>query len=180
MDISETLAPKSDQLDAVELLSGPRTFTIERVSRNNDEQPVNVYLAGFPRPWRPGKSMRRVMAKLWSVDASTWVGKSLILYCDERVMFGSEAVGGTRIAAMSDIGEKPRSVPLLVSRGKSAVFVVQPMSRVDALRAEWQGADPERRKAIEAEVNALTPSTPAAAEPTEPDISVNDPALDAS
>ena len=28
MDITDTLAPNSDQLDAVDLLGGPRTFTI--------------------------------------------------------------------------------------------------------------------------------------------------------
>ena len=53
MDISDTLDPKSDQLDAVELVGGPRIFTIEGVSRGSDEQPVNLKLEGFPRVWRP-------------------------------------------------------------------------------------------------------------------------------
>jgi hypothetical protein len=42
------------------------------------------------------------------------------------VVFGGLAVGGTRIAALSHI-DKPKKVPLLVSRGKSAIFVVQPL-----------------------------------------------------
>jgi hypothetical protein len=130
MDISDTLAPNSDQLDAVDLLGGPQTFTIAKVSKGNDEQPVNIQLAEFPRVWRPGKSMRRVLAALWTADASTWTGRRVTLYCDEKVRFGSDVVGGTRIAAMSDIGDKPRSVPLLVSRGKSATFVVQPLADV--------------------------------------------------
>ena len=54
MDISDTLAPNSDQLDAVDLIGGPRTFTITKVSKGNAEQPVNVHLAEFPRVWRPG------------------------------------------------------------------------------------------------------------------------------
>jgi hypothetical protein len=33
MDITETLAPTSDQLDAIELVAGPRTFTVESVVR---------------------------------------------------------------------------------------------------------------------------------------------------
>ena len=71
MDITETLAPTSDQLDAVDLLGGPRTFTIAGVKAGNEEQPVQVTLAEFPRVWRPGKSMRRVLAAAWGTDAKT-------------------------------------------------------------------------------------------------------------
>ena len=165
MDISDTLAPNSDQLDAVDLLGGDRTFTVERVSRGNAEQPVQVHLAEFPRVWRPGKSMRRVLAYCWGKDASKWAGRRVTLYCDTAVMFGGEAVGGTRIRAMSHIDGR-KSVPLIIKRGKSASFAVDPLpdatpidpnaAKVAALRAEWKTADPERRKVIEAEVNALT------------------------
>lgn len=161
MDISDTLAPDSDQLDAVDLLGKPRTFTIEKVSKGSAEQPVNIHLVEFPRVWRPGKSMRRVLAACWGTDASVYVGRRVTLYCDETVRFGSEVVGGTRISHLSHI-DKPKSVPLMVSRGKSATFRVQPLAneptdaeKVASLRAEWQEADPERRKAIEAEVKAL-------------------------
>jgi hypothetical protein len=163
MDISDTLAPKSDQLDAVDLLSGPQTFTVERVSRGNAEQPVQVHLAEFPRVWRPGKSMRRVLAACWGSDASTWTGRRLELYCDREVIFGGEKVGGTRISRMSHI-DGPKSVPLIIKKGKSGAYKVEPLpaaatpkpaSRADELRAEWKSADPERRAAIEAEVKAL-------------------------
>jgi len=167
MNIEETLAPNSDQLDAIDLVSGPKTFTITDVSKGNAEQPVNVHLAEFPRVWRPSKSMRRVLAACWGTESSVWVGRRVTLYCDPEVMFGKEKVGGTRISHLSHL-DKPRSIPLLVSRGKSATFRVQPLpdaptpdptaEKVAALRNEWQGADPERRKEIEAEVAALTPS----------------------
>ena len=62
MDITATLAPKSDQLDAIDLVGGPRIFTVTDVTAGNPEQPVNVHLAEFDRVWRPGKSMRRVLA----------------------------------------------------------------------------------------------------------------------
>lgn len=127
MDISDTLAPNSDQLDAIDLVAGARTFTIERVSRGNDEQPVQIHLADFPRPWRPGKSMRRVLVACWGADAATYAGRRVTLYCDNDVVFGGQAVGGTRIAALSHI-DKPKKVPLLVSRGKSAIFVVKPLA----------------------------------------------------
>lgn len=141
MDISSTLEPNSDQLDAVELLGGPRIFTIERVSRGNEEQPVNVHLLGFPRPWRPGVSMRRVLASCWGVDASAWVGRRVELYCDPNVRFGSEAVGGTRIAKLSHIA-KEQKIPLLVSRGKSATFIVLPLANAAPASSSQAAAEP--------------------------------------
>lgn len=165
MDISDTLAPKSDQLDAIDLLNNPRTFTISDVSKGNAEQPVNVHLAEFPRVWRPGKSMRRVLAACWGTDASKWVGRRVTLYCDETVTFGNDVTGGTRISHLSNI-EGRKKIPLLIKRGKSATFVVEPLPdaptpapvdpRIEALRAEWQTADEARRAEITAEVAALS------------------------
>jgi hypothetical protein len=127
LDLTESIAPKSDQLDAVDLISGPRTFTIERVTKGNAEQPFNFHLAEFPRVWRPGKSMRRVIVAAWGPDATKYAGQRVTLYCDPSVQFGGEAVGGTRISHMSGI-DKPLKVPLLVKRGKSATFTVQPLT----------------------------------------------------
>lgn len=127
MDLTDTLAPNSDQLDAVDLLAGPRTFTIARVSAGNAEQPVNIHLAEFDRPWRPGKSMRRVLVACWGADASAYVGRRVTLFCDPDVKFGGEAVGGTRISALSHL-DKPRTIPLLVTRGRSAPYKVLPLS----------------------------------------------------
>ena len=168
-DITDTLAPKSDQLDAVDLLGGPRTFTIAEVTRGNDEQPVQIRLAEFPRVWRPGKSMRRVLAAAWGPKAETWTGRRVTLYCDPAVKFGGEAVGGTRISHLSHI-DGPKKVPLLVTKGRSAVFTVQPLkdappppaamsledvaatTDTDTLRTAWQGSPPDVRAAIEARV----------------------------
>lgn len=187
MDISHTLAPDSDQLDAIDLVGGARTFTIERVSEGSSEQPVQVHLAEFPRPWRPGKSMRRVLAAAWGTNTKTWIGKRVRLYCDPDVKFGGEAVGGTRISHMSDLpGGKALRVPLLAGRGKSQVWTVQPLTDapapktaqttgpdidaiddVETLRAVWQSADAATRKRIEARVAALQ-QQPADAQPAEP------------
>lgn len=156
-DISDTLAPNSDQLDAVDLLGGPRIFTVTKVSKGNAEQPVEVTLAEFPRVWRPGKSMRRVLAACWGKEASAWTGRRVELYCDPDVMFGKEKVGGTRISRMSHI-DGPRSVPIIKGRGKGGTWDVKPLpdlSPVDQLRAEWHTATPERKAEIEAEVARL-------------------------
>ena len=139
MDISDSLAPNSDQLDAVDLLGGPMTFTVTKVTKGTDEQPVNVHLAEFDRPWRPGKSMRRVLAACWGTDASQWVGRRVRLYCDPEVMFGRDKVGGTRISRLSHI-DKTQRVPLLVSRGKSATYTVEPLTETPT-RDWWAEAD---------------------------------------
>ncbi|WP_208719972.1 hypothetical protein [Amycolatopsis circi] len=173
MDLTDSIAPTSDQLDAVDLLGGPRTFTIEKVSKGNAEQPVNIKLTEFPRLWRPGKSMRRVLVACWGPDASTYVGRRVTLYCDPEVRFGGQAVGGTRISHLSGL-DKPRQVPLLVTRGKSAIFVVQPLvesteDRVAEFKREWKTATPERRKVIEREVGALTnPGSAGGVDPADP------------
>jgi len=170
MDITDTLAPKSDQLDAVDLShSGPRTFTITDVSKGAPDQPVNVHLAEFPRVWRPGKSMRRVLASCWGTDASAYVGRRVTLFCDPTVKFGGEAVGGIRVSHMSHI-DKPTKVPLIVTRGKSAMYTVQPL-KVEAstpaldiatttdraaLRALWQATSSlEVRDQVRARVAEL-------------------------
>jgi hypothetical protein len=171
VNIEETLAPDSDQLDAIDLVSGPKTFTITQVSKGNAEQPVQIKLAEFPRVWRPGKSMRRVLASCWGTDASEWIGRRVTLYCDPEVMFGKDKVGGTRISHLSHI-DQPKKVPLLVSRGKSAMFTVQPLTEqaappeptaeevaactdVDDLKAMWKRSGKERREQIEARVADL-------------------------
>lgn len=172
MDISHTLEPNSDQLDAVELVGSPRTFTIESVTKGDTEQPVNIRLVGFPRPWRPGKSMRRVLAACWGTDASVYVGRRVTLYCDPDVMFGKERTGGTRISHLSHI-DKPKRIPLLISRGKSASYTVDPLpdapapvaltddeidaaTTTDELRALWGAASPEQQDRIKARVAELT------------------------
>lgn len=139
MNLTESIAPASDQLDAVDLLSGPRTFTIERISEHNAEQPFNFHLTGFPRVWRPGKSMRRVIVAAWGASADKYVGQRVTLFCDPSVQFGGDAVGGTRISHMSGI-DKPLRVPLLIKRGKSAMFTVQPLPS-DAPPTDISGRD---------------------------------------
>ena len=153
LDMTESLAPRSDQLDAVDLLGGPRTFTIESVSKGNPEQPFNFHLAEFPRVWRPGKSMRRVIVAAWGGKTSAYVGQRVTLYCDPSVQFGGDTVGGTRISHMSGL-DKPLKVPLLIKRGKSAMFTVQPLkdepkpARDFLAEAEQANGDPDLLRAL--------------------------------
>lgn len=127
MDLTESIAPKSDQLNADDLISGPRTFTIERVSKGSSEQPVNVVLLETPgRPYRPSKSMRRVLVSAWGKEADVYAGRRITLYRDEDVKFGGERVGGIKISHLSGI-DRPVTLSLTVTRGKKAPHTVQPL-----------------------------------------------------
>lgn len=128
MDISDAAAPKSDQINADDLMSGPRVVTIVETRRGNAEQPVEIVTAEFgpKRPYRPGKSMIRVLINAWGADAKVYAGRRLKLYRDPEIKFGPEKVGGIRISHMSHIGKR-LTLALTVTRGKRSPFVVEPL-----------------------------------------------------
>ncbi len=118
MDLSRTIIPKSDQLNFEDVQSQPITAVIKSVRAGNAEQPVLIDLEGFDgRPYKPSKSMRRVLIGGWGADGHSWVGRSLTITGDASVRFGGVAVGGIKIFAMSDV-ESDFSMMLSVSRGK--------------------------------------------------------------
>lgn len=125
MDISTTIEPKSDQQNYEDYLAGPRTVTITEVRKGSREQPVELHLAEYPgRPYKPSKSMRRVLVYAWGKEASAYVGRQLTLYGDPDVKFGGEPVGGIKISHMSHLRE-PFKIALTVTRGKRATHEVQ-------------------------------------------------------
>lgn len=126
MDISSTIQADSTQINADDLVS-PRTVTITGVSKGTADQPVNLEVAEFPgRAYRPCKSMRRVLVFAWGPDASTYIGRRLTLFNDQTVKWGGVAVGGLRIAAMSNI-DKPLTIALTETRGKKKPHKVEPL-----------------------------------------------------
>lgn len=129
MDLSAAAAPRSDQLNADDLIAGPRQVTIVEVRRGNQEQPVEIVTEEFgpERPYKPGKSMIRVLIAAWGKEAKTYAGRRLMLYRDPNVRFGKEAVGGIRISAMSHIDQR-LTIPLTVTRGRRAPFTVEPLA----------------------------------------------------
>ena len=132
MDMTTTIAPRSDQMNAEDLLAGPRTFTITEVREGSSaEQPVSVYLAEFPkdRPFKPSKTVRRIMVHAWGNDSAGYVGKRLTLYRDPLVKFGGDSVGGIRVSHMSGI-PKRFSLALTITRGKRAPYVIEPLPDV--------------------------------------------------
>ena len=127
MDITDSLAANSSQQNYDEYLAGPKTVTVAEVTQGTAEQPVNVELVEFPgKPFKPAKSVRRVLAAAWGTDASKWTGRRLTIYGDPSVRYGGKEVGGLRVSHVSHI-DKPITVALTVTRGKRAPFTVQPL-----------------------------------------------------
>lgn len=125
LDISHTLVAKSDQLNSDDLITGPVTVQITGVTvRESSEQPVDVHLTGGFRPWRPCKTMRRVLSHGWGNDAEQWKGRWLVLYREAAVKFGGDEVGGIRVRAMSHIDHAIK-VNLNSSRGKKQMHHVE-------------------------------------------------------
>ena len=180
MDMTASIEAKSDQQNAEDYLAGPRTVTIEKVTSGNADQPVNVHLVEHPgKPYRPSKSMRRVMVAAWGAEASAYAGRKLTLYRDPEVAFGGMKVGGIKISAMSHIDSR-LTVALTVKRGQKAQHTVQPLiesappapapeltaeevaacTDIDELRDWWHTAGPEIRAQIEARRDELTAGDP--------------------
>ena len=127
MDITDSLAANSAQQNYDEYLAGPKTVTVAEVRQGTAEQPVNVEWVEFPgKPFKPAKSVRRVLAAAWGTDASKWTGRRLTIYGDPSVRYGGKEVGGLRVSHVSHI-DKPLTVALTVTRGKRAPFTVQPL-----------------------------------------------------
>lgn len=138
-DLRDTIVPKSDQLNADDLLTGPMTAKIVRVSRGNAEQPVVVHLDGH-RPWKPCKGMRRVLIAAWTNDGRAWAGKSVTLYRNPEVTYGGVKIGGIEVSHLSDIPER-MTIALTVTRGRKRLHTVEPL-RVE--RATAQAPQPSR------------------------------------
>ena len=127
-DMRAVIIPRSDQINADSLLGGPITITITAVSiKPGTEQPVTIsYDGDAGKPYRPCKSMARVMVQCWGPDANAYVGRSMTLYCDPTVTWGGMAVGGIRISHMSDI-QGAQKMALTATKGSKKVFVVKPL-----------------------------------------------------
>jgi hypothetical protein len=129
MDLSQTILAKSDQLNADDLLSGPRTFTVTEVRRGDPEQPVSIVLAEFPanRPFKPSKTVVRILAYAWGKETDDWPETPrMTLYRDDKVKWAGQEIGGIRVSHLSHI-KKQLKVALAESKGKKSLHVVDPL-----------------------------------------------------
>lgn len=124
VDIRKATMAKSDQMNADDLLAGPITGAITNVRAGNKEQPVQIDLDCWHVPYKPCKSMIRVLAACWGDNAKDWHGRSMTLYNDPEVVYGGIKVGGIRISHLSHL-ESDMTISLTKTRGKKAPFMVR-------------------------------------------------------
>ncbi len=127
-DLTPTIKPKSDQLNADDLLTGPMTVKITDIKSGPNDQPVHLHIEG-QQPYKPCKTMRRVLISAWGSDGKEWIGKSMKLYCDPTVKFGGVALGGIRISHLSDI-QGTMNLMLTATRGRKSQVVIKPLAQV--------------------------------------------------
>ena len=178
MDMTGTIIPKSDQINADDLIGASVTVTITGATEGSAEQPVDIHLAEFPkRAYRPSKSMRRVLVAAWGIDTDAYIGRRMTLYRDAEVTFGPDKVGGIKISHLSNIKGRMQ-IALTEKRGKRAPHTVDPLTEtaampthptadevaactdVDRLRGWWKAADETTKRLIEARVAELSEEPP--------------------
>lgn len=165
-NLADTVTPKSDQLNADDLLTGPITVTVIDVKRGSKDQPVNIVIDGGRQPYKPCKSMRRVLIQAWGTNGKDWIGRSMTLFCDPNVKFGGVALGGIRISHMSHINGT-LNMMLTVTRGRKNQYIVHPLQTVDYSQVvaefsamsqdqrnqAWQTYTPDQQAAINNTLN---------------------------
>lgn len=105
---------KGEYLSTIELGDRQPTFTITKISttRLDDEKKKRevdkavMFFKEVDRGWMYSKTAGHCLAKMFGEDDAGWIGKRITLYADEDVYFGSDQVGGIRIAGSPDI-QKP-------------------------------------------------------------------------
>lgn len=171
--LQEALAPRSDQLNADDLIVGPRTLKITGariVEGDRGGKKITINFEGDNgKPWKPCKTMGRAMVMVWAItDEAQLVGKAVTVYRDPEVSFGDQGkIGGIRISHMSHI-DGPKTVKLTVSQGKKSTFVFKPLT-ADVLAmpdkaAAWVAGQIEAIEAI-ADADALDALTSKGSKP---------------
>ncbi len=136
IDMKSTIVPKSDQTNSDDLITGPRTIKITKVSVvEKDQRCIINYENDKGKPYKPCVSMCRVLVMIWGDDGTNYVGQSLTLFLDKTVKWGGVEVGGIRISHMTGLNEK-RVMQLTASKGKRKPFCVEPL-QIQAAQVEY-------------------------------------------
>lgn len=118
-DLAKFCEARSDQLNNVDLIAGNRIIKITKVkvTATGKQDVIISYEGDNGKPWKPCKTMARIMMEAWSDDIQKWVGKSVELFRDPNQTFGPHIVGGTRIRALSGI-DADFTTQVIVTRGQ--------------------------------------------------------------
>ncbi len=138
LDVSSTILSKSDQLNASDLIGNEIILTVSGVHLvSSPDQPMIInYIDDDGRPYKPCKSMRRVLVGLWGKDASQWIGRSVGVYNEPSVKWAGKEEGGVRIKSMSHI-EKNKSVTTSESKHKKTTYLISVLQVEQKQREVW-------------------------------------------
>jgi len=179
VNMLDAIAPKSDQINAEDLVGRTITVTVKDVTiRGGQEQPISVALEETDKVFRPCKTTARLMVAGWGPDASKYAGNKMTLYRDPSVKWGGVATGGIRISHMSGL-DAPLVMALAENKKNRKVHTVQPLQvqrpaapvdvlsvddardlianavDMDALAAVWARADvAPHKRALKGELDA--------------------------
>ncbi len=126
MDMIKVIEPKSDQLNADDLISGDRIIKIRDVQvKPTGEQRVSIFFDGDDnKPFKPCKTMCRVLVKGWGLDSKNYLGKYIKIYRDDKVKWAGQEVGGIRIRGMSHINNSFVTA-ITVTKGKRQAIEIE-------------------------------------------------------
>jgi hypothetical protein len=128
MDLTPTLAATSNRLTADDLIAGPLTITVTKLTRGAAPQEVIFNFDGDQgKPWHPCKTMRRVLAEAWGTDGLQYVGRQITLFRNPEVPFKGEKVGGIQISHLSNL-KGPLQTTISMARGKRTPYRVEPLT----------------------------------------------------
>jgi len=129
-DVTPFMQARSDQLNADNLIGGPITTQITGAKWGSEQQPVILALSGGHMPWKPCKTMIRLLAMAnETTDAHQWVGRWVTLYRDGSVRApdGTPNAGGVRMSGMSGL-DRRRTYQLTEARGKKRAWTLDPIT----------------------------------------------------
>jgi hypothetical protein len=127
-DFAAVLAPRSDQINASDLLAGDMVITIAGVKITpGTEQPVSIRFEESEKVWRPCKTTGRILMAAWGPDTAVYVGRQVQLYLDPKVRWGGLEVGGIRIRALSHIDAEMK-LALAESKQARKLFTIRPLA----------------------------------------------------
>lgn len=131
MDLSKTIIPKSDQLNADDLIAGSKIIKIRDIKGGSDEaQPVNIYFYGDNnKPFKPCKSVRRILVQLWGADGLKYIGRRLTIFRDDSVKWAGVEIGGIRISHASHI-ENATRVLVTTAKNKRTPMTIEVLPMV--------------------------------------------------
>ena len=146
MDLSPFAEAKSDRMTGDDLIGGPRTIKITAVTgaiEDGKKQAIIHFEGDAGKPFKPCKTMVRLMMAVWGKYASEYVGRFMTIYRDPEVTFGALATGGVRISHMSHMDGEAQVIVSLKKGKKGAVKVkpliaeVKPMAQAKGTAEQW-------------------------------------------